>query len=59
MDEVEATLTYAVPTQQPGQGTPAPTPGPFGQAAVRPGAASVLMHWSAKTKSDEHRVAAR
>ena len=30
--EVEATLTYAVPTQQPGQATPAPTPGPFGQA---------------------------
>ncbi|HEU5185117.1 MAG TPA: zinc-dependent metalloprotease [Gemmatimonadaceae bacterium] len=44
--EVEATLTFAVPPQQQGQPTPAPTPGPFGQAAVRPGAASVLMHWS-------------
>ncbi|HZO20241.1 MAG TPA: zinc-dependent metalloprotease, partial [Gemmatimonadaceae bacterium] len=44
--EVEATLTFAVPPQQQGQGAPAPTPGPFGQAAVRPGAASVLMHWS-------------
>jgi hypothetical protein len=44
--EVEATLTYAVPTQQQGQQTPAPQPGPFGQAAARPGAASVLMHWS-------------
>jgi len=44
--EVEATLTYAVPAQQPGQGTPAPTPGPFGQGGAPPGAASVLMHWS-------------
>ncbi len=44
--EVEATLTYAIPAQQPGQTAPAPTPGPFGQGAVQPGAASVLMHWS-------------
>jgi hypothetical protein len=44
--EVEATLTYAVPAQQPGQGAPAPTPGPFGQGGAQPGAASVLMHWS-------------
>jgi hypothetical protein len=44
--EVEATLTYGVPAQQPGQSAPAPTPGPFGQGAAQPGAASVLMHWS-------------
>ncbi|MGQ0713073.1 MAG: zinc-dependent metalloprotease [Gemmatimonadaceae bacterium] len=44
--EVEATLTYAVPQPQPGQQTPPPQPGPFGQRALRPGAASVLMHWS-------------
>ena len=44
--EVEATLTYAVPTQQPGQGTPAPAPIPFGQGGAPSGAASVLMHWS-------------
>ncbi|MDQ4080571.1 MAG: DUF5117 domain-containing protein, partial [Gemmatimonadota bacterium] len=44
--EVEATLTYAVPQPQQGQPQPVPQPGPFGQAALRPGAASVLMHWS-------------
>jgi hypothetical protein len=44
--EVEATLTYAVPAQPPGQGAPAPPPGPFGPGAAQPGAASVLMHWS-------------
>jgi hypothetical protein len=44
--EIEATLTYAVPPPQQGQQQPAPQPGPFGQAAARPGAASVLMHWS-------------
>src|SRR5688500_1751469 len=43
--EVEATLTYAVPAQPPGQGAPTPTPGPFGQGAAQPGAASVLIHW--------------
>ncbi|HJR67255.1 MAG TPA: zinc-dependent metalloprotease [Gemmatimonadaceae bacterium] len=44
--EVEATLTYAVPPQQQGQGGPTPAPGPFGQGGAPPGAASVLMHWS-------------
>jgi hypothetical protein len=47
--EVEVTHTYtAPPDTQPGQGGPPQPqpPGPFGQAGMRPGSATVLMHYS-------------
>ena len=60
--EVEATLTYAVPTQPPGQGTPAPTPGPFGQVAAQPGRgerAHALEHGASARDADDAAAARR
>src|SRR5204863_1128224 len=47
--EVEATQTFTSPTDTPtiGGGAPTPpTPNPFGGAGMRPGSATVLMHYS-------------
>jgi hypothetical protein len=47
--EVEATHTYTLPIDPPtpGQGgPPQPAPGGFGQQGMRPGSASVVLHYS-------------
>jgi hypothetical protein len=45
--EVEATHTFTSPIDAAGGGgAPAPAPGGFGGAGMRPGSASVLMHYS-------------
>jgi hypothetical protein len=44
--EVEATQTYTSPTDPPTTGGGIPTPSPFGGAGMRPGSATVLMHYS-------------
>src|SRR5207248_3172292 len=46
--EVEATQTYTSPIDPPtfGAGGPTPTPNPFFTAGMRPGSATVLMHYS-------------
>ena len=46
--EVEATHTFTSPADPPatGGGAPTPAPNPFGGAGMRPGSATVLMHYS-------------
>jgi hypothetical protein len=48
--EVESTHTYTLPIDPPtpGQGgpQPQPTPSPFGQQGMRPGSATVVLHYS-------------
>lgn len=46
--EVESTHTYTLPIDPPtgGGGGPAPAPNPFFGTGMRPGSASVLMHYS-------------
>src|SRR5258708_6695648 len=44
--EVEATQTFTSPTDPPTIGSGTPIPNPFGGAGMRPGSATVLMHYS-------------
>jgi hypothetical protein len=45
--EVEATHTYTTPVDPPtGQAQPQPAPSPFGGQGMRPGSATVVMHFS-------------